>query len=95
MKVRILKPSKSAMQSGLENTKLWIIEPIEEERTRSIDSLTGWTSSNNMTVSQLKLKFKNKEEAIKYAESQNWQYIVYEPETATIKRKSYADNFTN
>ncbi|MDA0902362.1 MAG: ETC complex I subunit [Proteobacteria bacterium] len=94
MKVKIFKPAKTAMQSGLANTKLWRVEVIEEENNRSVDGFTGWVSSDT-TQTQLKFKFKTKEDAIKYVESQGFEYVVIEPQTATIKKKSYADNFTN
>ena len=93
MKVRIYNPTKTAMQSGKANTKFWLLVPVEEERTRSINYLTGWTSTNN-TAMQLKLKFKTKEDAVEYAKSNNYQYEIDEPEEATIKKKSYAENFT-
>jgi hypothetical protein len=91
MKVEILKPTKSAMQSGLKNTKLWLMRIIEGN-SRSINPLMGWTSSDN-TKTQLQLKFKSKDEAIEYAKSQGFEYTVKEPETSTIKKKSYASNF--
>ena len=92
MKVEILKPSKNAMQSGLKNTKFWLMKVVEEENSRSIDPLMGWTSSDN-TKTQLQFKFKSKDEAVKYAESQAFEYVIIEPEISTIKKKSYASNF--
>ena len=75
MKVKIYKPVKSATQSGKKNTKSWILEYLEEDKTRSIDNLTGWTSSNN-TQTQIKLNFFDKEEAINYAKKNNFQYFA-------------------
>jgi len=92
MKVKIIKPAKSATQSGLKNTKFWLMKIIEEENSRWISPLTGWTSTDN-TKSQLQFKFKSKDEAIKFAESQGFEYDVTEPEISTIKKKSYASNF--
>lgn len=92
MKVRIFKPNKTPTQSGNGNTKFWIMKIIEEENSRSISPLTGWTSSDD-TKNQLQLKFQDKEEAIKYATDQGFDYEVIEPEMSVIKKKSYASNF--
>ncbi len=93
MKVRIYKQSKSAMQSGKQNAKKWILKPIEEENIRSINSLMGWVSADS-TISQLKFEFENKEDAIKFAEEKKFEYEIVEPKKPTIKPKSYAANFT-
>lgn len=93
MKVRIYKPTKSAMQSGKQNTKKWLLVPIEEKKVRSVNPLMGWTSVDN-TESQLKLYFATKEEAEQYAKSQKFDYIIEEPKASSVKKKSYAANFT-
>lgn len=94
MKVRIYKPAKSAMQSGKKNTKKWLVVPIEESNIRSVSTITGWISASD-TISQLHFEFSSKEEAIKFAEARDFKYEIDEPETSTIKKKSYAANFTN
>ena len=94
MKVKIYRPTKSAMQSGLKNTKKWLLAPIEEKNNRSINPLMGWTSVGD-TNSQIKLTFDSKDEAIKYALHRNFEYEVEEPKISSVKRKSYAENFTN
>ena len=53
----------------------------------------GWESSKN-TLSELKLKFSNKDDAIKYAKKNKIHYEVIEPKNKKIIKKSYADNFT-
>lgn len=93
MKVRIYRPTKSAMQSGKKNIKKWLMTPVEENKTRQLNPLMGWTSSND-TETQLKFFFSSKEEAIKYAENEGFEYEVKEPKTSTMKQKSYAENFT-
>lgn len=93
MKVRIYKPAKSAMQSGKNNIKKWLLVPVEEENVRSVNPLMGWTSAGN-TVSQLKLFFASKEAAVAYAASKKFDYEVIEPEVFLPKKKSYAANFT-
>ena len=75
MKVRIYKPTKSAMQSGKKNTKKWLLVPVEETNARKLNPLMGWTSSDN-TSTQLKISFGSQEEAVKYAESEGFLYEV-------------------
>jgi hypothetical protein len=94
MKVKIFKPTKSAMQSGKKNTKKWLMLPLEESKTRSISNITGWVSSND-TSTQLKFEFASKEDAINFAKDRGFEYEVEEPQNSTIKKKSYAENFTN
>jgi len=94
MKVKILRPTKSAMQSGKKNTKKWLIKPVEDETLHSINPLMGWVSANN-TNSQLGFEFSTKEEAIEFAKSQNYEFEVVEPKTSSIKQKSYTANFTS
>ncbi|MBM5782849.1 MAG: ETC complex I subunit [Pelagibacterales bacterium] len=92
MKFKIYKPAKSAMQSGKKNKK-WILTPVEENKTRSINPLMGWTSSND-TQTQIKISFSSKEEAIAYANNKGFDYKVEEETTSQVKPKSYAQNFT-
>ncbi len=94
MKVKISKPTKSAMQSGRQNTKKWLLVPVEEKNPRTLNPLMGWTSGDN-TKSQLKIFFTSKEAAIDYARSQKFEFEIDEPELSSIKKKSYAGNFTN
>lgn len=90
MKVRILKPAKSAMQSGQANTKEWVLE--SEPSPKEIDPLMGWTSSRD-TMQQIQIWFPTLEEAKAHAERNGWQYSVELPRTHTIRPKAYADNF--
>ena len=82
------------MQSGKKNCKKWLVTPVEESNIRSINPLMGWVSASN-TSSQLHFEFLSKEEAIKFAESKNFSYEIFEPKVASLKKKSYAENFTN
>ena len=91
MTIKIYKPSKTAMQSGYGKTKLWIAEYITETNN-SKDSLMGWNSSLD-TRSQIKIFFETKEQAIKWARNNNYQFYVEEPKKRNIKSKSYASNF--
>ena len=90
MKAKIYKPAKTAMQSGKGNSKKWILE--FETKNNSINPLMGWESSSD-TMSEVKLEFLTKEEAIKYAVSHDIDYNLIEPKKRKIIIKSYSDNF--
>jgi len=90
-KVRIYRPSKSAMQSGRSSTRQWVLE-YEPSDGQSADSLMGWAGSHD-TSRQLKLKFPSKEEAIAYAKRKGVSYTVLQPRDRTVRAKSYAANF--
>ena len=89
-KAKIYIPSKTAMQSGKNKSKNWILE-FEKKQT-SNDHLMNWTSSND-TQSQVKLTFENKEEAMSYAKKNNIDFEIVEPKKSKLIIKSYADNF--
>jgi hypothetical protein len=88
---RILRPAKTAMQSGRAGTKAWILE-YQQETKRTPDPLMGWTSAAD-TLNQVRLKLDTLEEAKAYAEAHGLAYTVEEPHARTIKPKAYADNF--
>ena len=89
-KAKIYKPSKSAMQSGKGNSKIWLIE--FETLNTGINPLMGWESSKD-TMSEVKLQFTTKEQAISYAKKNNIEYNLIEPQKRKIIKKSYTDNF--
>ncbi|MEL6289086.1 MAG: ETC complex I subunit [Pseudomonadota bacterium] len=91
MPVRIYRPSKTAMQSGTARTEVWLLEH-ERETPRSRDPLMGYTSSSE-TLTQVRMEFASKDEAIAYARRNGLAYVVDEPQTKKRKPKSYADNF--
>ena len=91
MKVKIYKPTKNAMQSGVANTKKWLVEP-EQEDSRYIEPIMGWTGNSDMKQ-ELRLTFDSKEEAIAFARKSGFEYQVIEPKTRKFIPKSYADNF--
>ncbi len=90
-KAKIYKPTKTAMQSGLGKNDKWIVEYIT--KNPGINPLMGWETSKD-TMSEVKLEFINKEDAINYAKNNNIEYHVIEPQKRKIIKKSYADNFT-
>jgi len=89
-KAKIYKPAKTAMQSGMNNTKKWIIEFYTKKP--GINPLMGWESSTD-TLSEVKLEFTTKELAINYAKNNKIDFEIVEPKTRKIIKKSYADNF--
>ena len=91
MEVKIYQPSKVSTQSR-KKSGAWLLELNLKDNYKSIDNLMGWTCSSN-TLSQVKLKFVNLEDAVCYAKKQGWSYEVIIPQVAKIFGKSYADNF--
>ncbi len=87
---RIYQPAKTAMQSGRQKTRKWILE--YEPTAKSIDPLMGWTGSAD-TRGQVRMKFETKEAAIAFAEKEGIDYTVSEPQVRRIKPKSYAAKF--
>jgi len=90
MKVRIFKPAKTAMQSGVGKTKEWLLE--SEPAPKFVDPLMGWTGSRD-TMQQVQLWFPTLDEAKAYSEKNGWQYTVEIPQNRAIRPKAYADNF--
>ena len=78
------------MQSGKRNTKNWLLE--FDTLNNGINPLTGWETSKD-TMSEIKLEFSNKEQAINYAKKNNIDYYILEPQKSKIIKKSYAENF--
>ena len=89
-KAKIYKPTKSSMQSGLMKTKEWLLEYIDE--SISINPLMGWESSSN-TLSELKLFFDTKDQAIEYANKNKIEFVLIENNQRSFVKKSYTDNF--
>ena len=91
MTIKIYKPTKTSMQSGLGKTKLWLAEYISDSDNVK-ESLMGWNSSLD-TKTQIRVFFETKEQAINWAKKNNYQYFVYEPQSRKLKPKNYASNF--
>ena len=89
-KAKIYKPAKTAMQSGLRNTKNWLLE--FDTLNTGVNPLMGWETSKD-TMSEVKLEFLTKEQAVNYAKKNNINYYVVEPQKKKIIKKSYSDNF--
>ena len=78
------------MQSGKRNTKNWLLE--FDTLDGGINPLMGWETSRD-TMSEIKLEFSSKEQAINYAKKNNIDFYIMEPQKNKIIKKSYADNF--
>ena len=78
------------MQSGKGRSKIWILE--FDTLDNSISPLMGWESSKD-TMSEVRLSFPTKIQAINYAKKNNIHYYVIESQQRKIVKKSYADNF--
>ena len=89
--VRIYRPSKTAMQSGMRKTREWVVE-FEPEAPPIVDPLMGWIGSAD-TQPQVQLRFDSRDEAIAYADRNGLTYRVIEPHQPIVRPKSYAENF--
>ncbi len=87
---RILRPTKTAMQSGRRNRK-WVLE-YEPASRRDPDPLMGWASAED-TLNQIRLRFDSFDEAVAFARKNGLDYTLVEEQQRTPKAKSYADNF--
>ena len=89
-RAKIYKPSKTAMQSAQGNARNWLLE--FDTLSTGISPLMGWESSRD-TMSEVKLEFFTKDQAINYAKKNNIDYHIIEPQKRKIIKKSYSDNF--
>ena len=78
------------MQSGNRNTKKWLLE--FDTLDTGVNPLMGWASSKD-TMSEVKLEFSTKEQAINFAKKNNIDYYLIQPKKSKIIIKSYSDNF--
>lgn len=59
-----------------------------------VEQLMGWQSSGDY-MQGTKLNFKHKEDAIRFAEKQGYEYYVQEPNERRRIPKAYATQFTH
>ena len=91
--VRVYKEAQSATQNGYRNTKFWRLEwDILGKGNRWENDLTGYQSTADY-MQATRLNFDTKEEAVRFAESNGWDYYVTEPKTKKFKKKDYSANF--
>ena len=89
--VRIYRPTKTAMQSGLRNTQRWLCE-FEPGDAQVADPLMGWAGSHD-TTRQLRMWFDSKDEAVAFAKKKGFEYRIIEPQARPLRPRAYADNF--
>ncbi|KAK1792405.1 hypothetical protein P4O66_012355 [Electrophorus voltai] len=90
-RVHIFVPTRTAMQSGIQNTKKWKMEFDTRERWEN--PLMGWVSTAD-PLSNLTLTFSTKEDAIAFAEKNGWSYDITEKRMPKPRVKSYGANFS-
>lgn len=91
---RIYKEAKPATQSGGWKGHHWRMDwDILPKGHRWENPLMGWQSSGDM-MQGTRIFFESREDAIRFAEKQGYEYYVQEPNTRAFKPKSYANNFT-
>ena len=89
-KAIIYIPNRNPMQSGTAKKNKWILEFVTANPTKN--PLMGWESSSN-TLSELKLFFDSKDQAIDYANKNKIEFVVIENNQRSFVKKSYTDNF--
>ncbi|MBE3042051.1 ETC complex I subunit [Candidatus Bathyarchaeota archaeon] len=88
------KESKPATQSGQWKSHNWRMDwDILPMGHRWENPLMGWQSSADM-MQGTQLNFDSKEDAVKFAEKQGYEYFVQEPNTRAFAPKVYANNFS-
>lgn len=92
MTARIYQPAKTATQSGIKGTEIWVLEFIPTSAT-FIEPIMGWIGSYETLPTQVKLHFSTQEKAIAYAERNKIDYQIIKPQKRKMKIKSYIDNF--
>ena len=90
-RARILRPAKTAMQSGRALTRKWVLE-YEQATKRQPDPLMGWSSAQD-TLNQIRLRFDSLDEAVAFAQKHGIDYQILDPQERRPRPKSYADNF--
>ena len=71
-------------------TDKWILE--FETKDPTINPLMGWESSSD-TLSEIRLEFTSKENAINYVKKKKIDFEIIEPKKRKTIKKSYANNF--
>ncbi|KAI1635619.1 putative NADH-ubiquinone oxidoreductase 18 kDa subunit [Biscogniauxia mediterranea] len=91
--VRIYKPAKPATQSGNWGSHRWRMDwDVLPKGHRWENPLMGWQSSGDF-MQGTRIEFKTKEDAIRFAEKQGYEYFVQEPNERAFAPKAYANNF--
>ncbi|RFU26860.1 hypothetical protein B7463_g9478, partial [Scytalidium lignicola] len=91
--VRIYRAAKPATQSGTWKGHHWRMDwDILNKGHRWENPLIGWQSSGDV-MQGTNINFKSKDDAIRFAEKQGYEYFVQEPTERKFIPKAYANNF--
>ena len=88
--VRIYQPTKTAMQSGIAETKYWKLQFDSQPRWEN--ELMGWSSTGD-PMHSLNMKFKTSNDAVLFCQRQGFEFKVEEPKMDKFEVKSYSKNF--
>ncbi|KAL9127350.1 MAG: hypothetical protein Q9217_003764 [Psora testacea] len=93
--VRIYRPAKTATQSGDWHGHHWRMDwDILQKGHRWENPLMGWQSTADY-LQGTHLNFKSKEDAIRFAQKQGYEYFVQEHNERRFIPKAYANNFVH
>ena len=90
-KALLIRPSKSAMQSGMQNTLTWKLRFLSDD-PKFVDPTMGWIGGSD-TMRQIELRFESYDEAVAYCEKHGLEWEEQETNERNFKPKSYANNF--
>merc|ERR1711881_53552 len=93
-RVRVYKPTRNTMQSGVQNMKSWRVEFNLKEKWEN--PTMGWGSTAD-PLSNIAgwMKFKTKEDAIAFCHRQGWKVTeVNDENVKNIPFREYGDNYS-
>lgn len=88
----LYRPAKTAMQSGRNGGKRWVLEFVPEAAS-SLDPVMAWPTMRD-TQPQVRLFFPTEQAAKEYALQHGILYTVFEPPSSPVSDQRYSDNFT-
>lgn len=93
MLAKIYQPSRNVMQSGPARSRDWVLEFVPAD-AKWVDPLMGWIGTDDMN-SQVRLRFRTRDEAIAYADRYAIAYEIFEPHRRRpiLRQNGYGDNF--
>lgn len=93
MRVRIFKPTKSALQSRCPCGGKWVVEPLSQS-ARTPAPPFGWVSGHDALSSmQGRLTFSTPGEALTFVRARGWDFDLVAPQERVVEPKSYLDRF--
>jgi len=91
----IYRPAKTATQSGDWHGHHWRMDwDVLSKGHRWENPLMGWQSSGDF-MQGTHLNFRNKDDAINFANKQGYEYFVQEPNERKFVPKAYATQFVH